>query len=1331
MKNKIYTLFVLLISFCFFSCSNLLEEREITNSTSDTYVSFNFGNERAIVSTATPADYTYTLKGTSNEETLTLCEKLSYADFISKHFRLTHGEWTFEITAYKNNIAVFGGSVTQTLVEGNNDVSFTLRAVTGGMGSLSITLKYPASADVKTILAGIYDSIPTSIPEVASAPSECTVFSPETSASSVTFECDSIPSGENKFVEFFIYDSQDFCIGSYLESVFLTVGDSIAVEREVAVNSFAATVELKVAGEPWIDSGCKIFTVRNGQKYIMQNTEGTCVYTTSLPLGKYKVYKLNIDTGVELNVTVTGIESAILNLESKEYYATVSNIDTLIDSLTADSTIVIDGELNNNDFNLINKAIKKSNVDIKLDLRNVLNLAVLPDGAFAYNSKLENIILPDIVTFIGNFAFEGCQKLENIELPDSVTSIGSYAFEGCQKLENIELPDSVISIGDSAFENCKNLESIVIPKSVTTIGYSSLYNCTQLQSINYTGTDEQWNNITKRNSWNTNCPSNMRINYNYYGVKATSDNVMEVVSGLTSDATIVMSGDITSDDISKIKYAIQSSSYNIKLDLRKVTNLTALPNFAFQDCTKLVGIEFPNTVLTIGAYAFLNCQYLEVVELPTSVESISEGTFSECSNLQFVKLSPSIKNINNSTFSGCSSLQSIEIPEFVTSIGAMAFHSCSSLQSIELPDSVLSIADNAFYECLNLQNIKIPDSVTTIGIQAFCGCENLQTINYMSTQEQWNESIEKGEDWNKNCSPYMEINCFFIKATAENIAEVISGLTHDVTIIMEGAITSVTINVIKVTINNLQQDIKLTLDLRKVSNFTTLPSYAFQSCNKLIGIKLPDSVLSIGMRAFDHCTNLEYIELPDSITTMGHSIFYCCTKLKRIKLSASITSIESHVFYYCTNLQSIELPDSVTSIGDNAFRSCKNLKSIELSNSLTSIGQSAFYECENLLSIEIPDTVTSIGSYAFYNCKNLGSIKLSDSLTSITDYAFYGCKNLKRVELSDTVTSIGNYSFYGCQTLNSFTISNYITSIGNHAFYCCYQLPDITIPDTVTSIGVAALSYCKGLKSIEIPDSVTSIGNNAFYGCEGLRSVKLSDSITSINDYVFYGCTNLESIELPALVTTIGDEAFSVCTKLKSIDIGNSVESIGKRAFYLCYVLQNIVIPDTVTYIGEGAFYDCKSIESIKLPNSVTTLCDNVFYDCDNLRSIELSNSITTIGETVFKGCKSLESIVIPNSVISVGYRAFCACINLESIELSDSLTSIADYAFYGCEKINCIEISDTLTSIGDYAFYYCKELHVINYVGSQDQWDAITKAQNWNSYCPSDMVINYNYQAE
>jgi hypothetical protein len=42
-----------------------------------------------------------------------------------------------------------------------------------------------------------------------------------------------------------------------------------------------------------------------------------------------------------------------------------------------------------------------------------------------------------------------------------------------------------------------------------------------------------------------------------------------------------------------------------------------------------------------------------------------------------------------------------------------------------------------------------------------------------------------------------------------------------------------------------------------------------------------------------------------------------------------------------------------------------------------------------------------------------------------------------------------------------------------------------------------------------------------------------------------------------------------------------------------------------------------------------------------------------------------------------------------------------------------------------------CSELKTINYTGTEDQWNAITKGTNWNQNCPSDMVINFNYVKE
>ena len=78
--------------------------------------------------------------------------------------------------------------------------------------------------------------------------------------------------------------------------------------------------------------------------------------------------------------------------------------------------------------------------------------------------------IPNCVTNVGGWAFDGCTSLTSITIPDSVTEIDWSAFEGCTSLTSITIPDSVTEIGWSAFEGCTSLKSITIPSSVTSIG---------------------------------------------------------------------------------------------------------------------------------------------------------------------------------------------------------------------------------------------------------------------------------------------------------------------------------------------------------------------------------------------------------------------------------------------------------------------------------------------------------------------------------------------------------------------------------------------------------------------------------------------------------------------------------------------------------------------------------------------------------------------------------------------------------------------------------------------------------------------------------------------
>ena len=138
------------------------------------------------------------------------------------------------------------------------------------------------------------------------------------------------------------------------------------------------------------------------------------------------------------------------------------------------------------------------------------------DYAFYWCTGLTSIYIPKSVTAIGYDAFHGCTGLTSIVvesgnprydsrnncnalietannrlilgcnntiIPNSVTEIGYYAFEGCAGLTSIVIPNSVTKIGEDAFYSCTGLNSIYIPNSVTEIGYDAFHGCTGLTSI--------------------------------------------------------------------------------------------------------------------------------------------------------------------------------------------------------------------------------------------------------------------------------------------------------------------------------------------------------------------------------------------------------------------------------------------------------------------------------------------------------------------------------------------------------------------------------------------------------------------------------------------------------------------------------------------------------------------------------------------------------------------------------------------------------------------------------------------------------------------------------
>lgn len=111
------------------------------------------------------------------------------------------------------------------------------------------------------------------------------------------------------------------------------------------------------------------------------------------------------------------------------------------------------------------------------------NISVVLPYAFQGCTSLKSVKIPNTVTIIDYAAFDSCSELETVDLGENVTFIGESAFEECMSLKEIRIPDSVITIDEDAFADCSSLTDVIIGKSVETIGDEAFHDCDALTTI--------------------------------------------------------------------------------------------------------------------------------------------------------------------------------------------------------------------------------------------------------------------------------------------------------------------------------------------------------------------------------------------------------------------------------------------------------------------------------------------------------------------------------------------------------------------------------------------------------------------------------------------------------------------------------------------------------------------------------------------------------------------------------------------------------------------------------------------------------------------------------
>lgn len=223
-----------------------------------------------------------------------------------------------------------------------------------------------------------------------------------------------------------------------------------------------------------------------------------------------------------------------------------------------------------------------------------------------------------MLTSFGNFKLEG--ELKKVVIKDGVTNVSNYALFFLPAATQITLPDSVTSIGRYGIAMCSKLTGMSIPKSVTEIGDF----------------------------------------------------------GLAGDG--------------------------------------------------LTAVTLPDGLQSLGRGAFDTCASLSGMTLPAAITAVPDKCFNDCTKLLTVDYKGEVTAIGERAFEGCKSLTKAPIPATVTELGNSAFNGCIALTDVTLPAGVTAVPDACFQDCTALADMKLPATVTSVGHNAFTGCKALKDV---------------------------------------------------------------------------------------------------------------------------------------------------------------------------------------------------------------------------------------------------------------------------------------------------------------------------------------------------------------------------------------------------------------------------------------------------------------------------------------------------------------------------------------------------------------------------------------------------------------------------
>lgn len=469
-----------------------------------------------------------------------------------------------------------------------------------------------------------------------------------------------------------------------------------------------------------------------------------------------------------VNITEVTIPECITKIGSKAFYRCF-NISTLnfnainCSSAGGSFSYMVEGGTNNP----LSPILKTINIGNKVEN--------IPPYAFYACSQVTEIVLPESVETISEYAFAGC-GITSLEIPKNVSYIGGYAFAYCASLESVEINAvnaRIADIGSSksyVFYECPALKTVTIGYDVERIpsvssGYSSslFYGNQTITTLNFNA---------------KNCESTANC---FYGCSNLTE--INIGSGVEKIHRDTLKGTAYYNNWTE-KGSNVLYIDNCLIDYKRLSS-----DFVIPDGTKLIAgcalygagctsVTIPDSVKFIGERAFWQCNSVKEINVSENVERIDYLAFGNMRSLEKITVNSANKNYSSDSYGVLFNKDKTEliqypvgnarqvyyVPDGVKKVYDYAF--CAPLAGsskgavyteggnlvvIVLSDSVESLGEyilfynnslvtfyigensqlksigaHAFDYSRALENIVLPDSVESIGDQAFRWCTSLK-----------------------------------------------------------------------------------------------------------------------------------------------------------------------------------------------------------------------------------------------------------------------------------------------------------------------------------------------------------------------------------------------------------------------------------------------------------------------------------------------------------------------------------------------------------------------------------------------------------------------------